>query len=244
MRTLLATCLALAACIGTGASAQVSAAEPLYDPTQLPIFHGTVQLFTLTPRGDIDGFVLQDGTEVKTPPHLTSDLAAAVRPGDKVTIHGLKAASLALIQAMSVSNDATGAAVIDAGPTPGRTPPATPRREGDAPTEHDGSIRMVLHGPRGEINGVLLEDGTVLKLPPPEAARFTDVLARGRRITAAGIRYTMPSGSFVDLTALGPEGGPLRPIAGVPRPGPTPADMSADRLTPATSLSAPGARLQ
>lgn len=41
---------------------------PVYDSAQLPSFTGRVQQFTLTPRGEIDGVILSDGTEVKTAP--------------------------------------------------------------------------------------------------------------------------------------------------------------------------------
>src|SRR5579863_293888 len=58
---------------------------PLYDPQQLPAQRGQVQQFTLTPRGDIDGLILSDGTEVKTPPHLSTEIAYSIRPGDTVT---------------------------------------------------------------------------------------------------------------------------------------------------------------
>src|SRR4051794_40803118 len=64
---------------------------PLYDPGQMPAFKGRMQQFTLTPRGDIDGLILADGTEVKTPPHLSTQLAYVLRVGDPVTVHGLKA---------------------------------------------------------------------------------------------------------------------------------------------------------
>ena len=200
-----------------GICAQNTAAEPLYDPTQLPAFRGTLQLFTLTPRGDIDGFVLTDGFEVKTPPNLTADLAAAFKPGDIVTVHGLKAASLPLIQAMSVSNDASGIAVIDKGPVPDRVTSPMPHQDGTAPVPMQGRLRMILHGPRGDINGALLEDGTVLKLPPPEATRFSGVLVSGKSVALEGMRFTTPVGSFIDLTALGLAGGPLQPIPGAPR---------------------------
>jgi hypothetical protein len=39
---------------------------PFYDPQQLPGFRGQVQQLTLTPRGDIDGLILSDGTEVNS----------------------------------------------------------------------------------------------------------------------------------------------------------------------------------
>jgi hypothetical protein len=48
----------------------------VYDPQQFPTFRGEVQQFTLTGRGDIDGFILKDGTEVKTPPELSTQLAS------------------------------------------------------------------------------------------------------------------------------------------------------------------------
>src|SRR5438067_9405972 len=86
---------ALIAAAGGSALAQnppPATRTPLYDPQQLPMQRGEVQQFTLTPRGDIDGLILTDGTEVKTPPHLSTEIANSVKPGDTVTIHGLRAA--------------------------------------------------------------------------------------------------------------------------------------------------------
>ena len=88
---------------------------------------GEVQQFTLTPRGDIDGLILTDGTEVKTPPHLSTEMAYSVKPGDTVTIHGLHAAALPLVQGVSITDEATGRTVIDNGPPgPGRGPGVGP----------------------------------------------------------------------------------------------------------------------
>jgi hypothetical protein len=73
----------------------------------------------LIPRGDVDGLVLNDGTEVTLPPHLTSQILFAVRPGDAVTTGGLKTSALPLVEAASVTNFATGASVVDNGPPGG-----------------------------------------------------------------------------------------------------------------------------
>ena len=78
--------------------------------------------YSLTPRGDVDGLILTDGTEVHLPPHLGTQLVFAVRPGDDVTIHGLRARAIPMVQAMSVSNDATGSTVTDNGPGDPRGP--------------------------------------------------------------------------------------------------------------------------
>lgn len=215
-------CLACAVMIPAcaGAWAQAPEPAPLYDPRHLPAFYGTVAFFTLTPRGDIDGFLLANGTEVKTPPHLTSEIAAAIKPGDRVAVYGLKAASLPLIQAMSIENEATHRAVVDAGAGSARVAPRVPVSEDATPLTIRGRLRQLLHGPRGDVDGALLEDGTVLKLPPPEALRFNHVLAPGRSIEAEGIRMVTPVGSFVSVTALGPPGGPLQPISGGPAANP------------------------
>lgn len=85
-----------------------------------------VAQYRLIPRGDVDGLILSDGTEVHTPPHPGAQFVAAVKPGDAVTIHGLRARNLPLVQAMQVSNDAGGATVTDTGPGEGPHGPGGP----------------------------------------------------------------------------------------------------------------------
>jgi hypothetical protein len=98
-----------------------------------------------------------------------------VKPGDTVTVHGLRAAALPLVQAFSVTDEASAQTVIDNGPAgPGRGQGAPPQALGPAApmpglTEAQGRVRMILHGRQGEVNGALLDDGTILRLPPPEA---------------------------------------------------------------------------
>jgi hypothetical protein len=90
-----------------------------YAIQQLPQFKGTVARYTLTPRGDVDGLLLSDGTEVHFPPHMSAQLVYVIKPGDAVTVRGLKAYSTPLIDALAISNDASGQTVIDRGPDRG-----------------------------------------------------------------------------------------------------------------------------
>ena len=107
-----------------GAGIAVAQNATTYDPARLPATNGKVAEYTLTSRGDVDGLILTDGTEVHLPPHLGTQLVFAVKPGDVVTIHGLRARAIPMVQAMSVSNDATGNTVTDTGAGgPGRRPP-------------------------------------------------------------------------------------------------------------------------
>jgi hypothetical protein len=201
--------------------------RPLYDPAQLPSFVGRVQQFTLTPRGEIDGFVLSDGTEVKTPPHLSTSMAYAIKPGDTVTIHGLRAAAIPLIQAVSLTDRTSGQTILDTDTTP---PPAGPPRGGPPPpngrpgdtrlAEAQGPIRMSLHGPRGEVNGVLLANGTVLRLPPDAADNYTSLLQPGKPIVARGVQVSNAIGRVLEVREIGASREQLTSIAPAPPPGP------------------------
>jgi hypothetical protein len=202
--------------------------QPVFDPQQLPAFKGTAQQFTLTPRGDIDGIILTDGTEVKVPPHLTATLASTVKTGDAITIHGLHAASLPLIAASSVTNDATGGSMVDNGPPPGRPGkkdrdaskgPADRAFNEGAPSDMQGRVKAALHGRGGEINGALLDDGTVLRLPPPEAERLASFLAPGQQVAVRGVLKSNEFGKVLVVRALGASPDRLSEVAGPPDGG-------------------------
>ena len=215
--------------VTTPAPAAVSA-QPAFDLSQLPATHGTVRFFTLTPRGDVDGFVLADGTEVHLPPHLSTQLAAAVRVGDAVTVRGLRAAAAPMVAAMSVTGDASGQTVVDNGPEgrpgPGPGPGRGPDRGPGAPPspaavgEVSGKVLIALHGPRGELNGAMLEDGTALRLPPPEAARLSAMLQPGQAVVAQGPAVTNNLGRVVMVRGIGATRDVLQQVQSPPPHGP------------------------
>ena len=68
-----------------------------YRERQLPETQGTVQRFTLTPVGEIDGLILADGTEIHVPPHLTRQLESVIQIGDKVLVQGYRSLSVPLV---------------------------------------------------------------------------------------------------------------------------------------------------
>lgn len=231
--------LAATIAAGTGGVA-IAQNAATYDPAQLPATTGKVAQYSLTPRGDVDGLILQDGTEVHFPPHLGTQLVFVAKPGDSVTIHGLKARNVAMVMAMQVTNDATSKSVTDAGPAggpppheergpgpngPGRGPGGPgpvaggppgmdrgpegrgpdargPGREGPVLTAQ-GVIKAQLHGPRGDLNGVLLQDGTIVRLPPPEAQSREAALAVGKTIFVSGGGNESALGKVVAARMIG-----------------------------------------
>jgi hypothetical protein len=212
--------LLMATILGTGAAVYAQPGS-LWDRSQLPETKGTVKQYTLTPRGDVDGLILNDGTEIKLPPHLTGQIVFAVRPGDAVTVRGLRARAMPLVDAASVQNDASGAVVTDNGP------PAGPVRMANETTV-SGRIVTALHGKRGEVNGAVLDNGTTLRLPPPEAERMQALLQQGQTVSVRGASLVTALGTVIDVTAIGtsPENltelsvGPPRGPRGEPKRGP------------------------
>ena len=45
-----------------GIGAAIAQSTATYDPAQLPAIQGKVAEYSLTPRGDVDGLILADGT--------------------------------------------------------------------------------------------------------------------------------------------------------------------------------------
>ena len=135
-------------------------------------------------------------------------LVYAVKPGDAITIHGLKAKATPMVMAASVSNDATGATVagIGRGPLP--------------QFEASGVVKAPLHTPRGDIDGVLLTDGTIIHLPPPEAQKFAALLAPGNTVFVRGFGYEGALGRVVAARSLGADKEHVQEVSGPRPPGP------------------------
>jgi hypothetical protein len=195
---------------------------PVESADPLPVCNGKVTQFTLGPRGDIDGLILSDGTEVNTPPHLSTAIAYSVHPGDDITVRGLRAAVIPLVQATSIEDHTSRRTVSDEGPgKAGRAGIAA--RSAPEVVDKQGSIRMSLHGARGEINGALLNDGTVLRIPPGAAADLdTTLLQPGKPIVARGEQLSTPMGTVLDVQAIGPSRSQLSSIDTRPPRGPGP----------------------
>jgi hypothetical protein len=192
----LAGALLITSMLGAGVAVYAQPGNPVWDASQLPETKGTVKQYTLTPRGDVDGLILSDGTEIKLPPHLTAQIVYLVRAGDEVSVRGLKARALALVDGASVTNTATGATIVDNGP------PGGPGRPGTE-TALTGKVAATLHGKRGEVNGAVLENGTVLRMPPPEAERLQSLLQQGQTVAVRGVVLSTPLGTVVDVRAIG-----------------------------------------
>jgi hypothetical protein len=177
------------------------------DLQQLPEIRGVLQRYTLTPRGDLDGFLLNDNTDVHVPPHLSAQLAAAVRPGDTVAVRGYRSSAVPLIVAAVVANAATGQRVVDQGPPApgfGPSPPLPPgfAMPGAPQTSVSGKVQASLYGPAGDLNGAALEDGTIVRMPPHIAYQSAALLTPGQTVTVQGWVLPTAYGRVIDAQTV------------------------------------------
>jgi hypothetical protein len=213
---------------------------------------GTVRSLTTAPMGEIDGAVLDDGTVIHWPPHLAERFSAIVARGDRIRAVGRMETGPAGDTHLEVqtvtnlrTNDSRENEALPPGPGLRRrplTPPPGPRR-GNAPTATasrtlQGKVQRMTSAPMGEIDGAVLDDGTVIHWPPHLADRFSAIIARGDRVKVSGWMETGPAGDthFEVLTATN-----LRTNASASNdfnvpdrsgPGRLPADGSGDFAAP------------
>lgn len=171
-----------------------------------------------TPYGDPNGLRLADGTLVLFSPHLGARVGAAA-PGDRVRVIGHVGPDGAL-HAIALVNLVSGASVGDQPPA---TPASPPARKALQRLEAAGIIDLVLRGPRGEANGVILTNGDIVYFRP-DLVRAR--LAPGQPFAAVGIGTRGAAGAALEAIAAGPDLATARAAlhAGPTPPGPTPAN--------------------
>jgi hypothetical protein len=183
------------------------------DPDYLPITTGVIERFTINLNGDVDGLLLADETLVHTPPHLSDQLTAAVRPGDAVRVRGVKPRGADLIAAVSVER-LGGLIVIDDGPEALEDDGRSEKRAGTkrVPMNVSGTVRLTLFAPKGQIRGALLHDGTMLRLGHTEANRYANQLRPGSQISARGEGLETEYGRVIEVQEIGRPDGGLEPV--------------------------------
>jgi hypothetical protein len=176
----------------------------------LQTVEGRVREMTTAPLGEVDGAMLSDGTAIHWPPHLADRFTAIVAKDDRVRATGRMETGPAgdtHLEVQTVVNLRSKASAENDGPPP--PPPPPPGRRGPAvgpppppppaPLAGDletvrGKVQRFTTAPRGETDGAVLGDGTVIHWPPHLADRFTDLISRGDRVRAKGRMETGPEG--------------------------------------------------
>jgi hypothetical protein len=177
------------------------------DSDFLPDYAGTVERFIVNPHGKIDGLVLTYDRErtllVHVPAHL-DEVEALIRPGDAIRVRGVRPRGADMVAAVALIA-ADGRTIVDNGP--GDDPKEKPDwpRAKSTTMEIAGAVRLSLHGPKGELRGALLDEGTVVRIGPKEADYFAKLMRPGAAIAVRGAGLETPHGRVVVPSEIGPK---------------------------------------
>jgi hypothetical protein len=171
------------------------------DPDYLPEVSGTVKQFLINLHGEIDGMIFSRGIEVHVPPHLSRKIGKAIALGDKVKVRGVRPRQSDVIAAVAVETR-DGSRIVDDGPPDDHKHGPKPKGEGKA-TDAAGVVERSLHGPKGEVRGVLLEDGTAIRFPKHVAERLGTLTKAGARFAVHGHAVTSKYGSVIAAEEIG-----------------------------------------
>ena len=188
---------------------------------------GTVSQYLMNPQGEVDGLVLSDGAQVHFPPHMSADLTQAVKTNDNVSAQGVHENTVHF-RAFTISDTATGQSVNESRPSQFQRPvPPDLRGVNLRPLPAEGRIKVVLVAPRGETEGVVLDNGTIIRLPPDVGVQFNTLLQIGQPIAANGYGSENQFGRCLQATAMGASGQPLASIYGAAGTAAPPPDIGA-----------------
>ena len=181
------------------------------DPENLPEVVGTIERFVANPDGEVDGFVMigqrQDYILVHTPPHMGGELTRHMKGGDTIGVRGVKPRGADLLAAVAVTAE-NGRQIIDEGPVHDRKHPKAHHRKMDA----EGKVRLSLFGPKGELRGALLTDGTVVRIGHKEAEHTAGLLKPGAAIAVRGDGVETDHGRVIDAKQVGSRMDDLQPV--------------------------------
>ena len=185
------------------------------DPDYLPETTGTVVQFLINPHGEIDGMIFKNGAEIHFPPHLSIKIGKAVAIGDKIKVRGVRPRGADVIAGVAVET-AKGDWIVDDGPPDdhkdGKHDRKARAEASTKPASADGIVRYPLHGPKGEIRGVLLEDGTAIRFPKHEGERLKAQTNAGAKFAARGHAVTTRFGAVLNAHEIGSSEKTLRAL--------------------------------
>jgi hypothetical protein len=179
------------------------------DPDYLPEITGTVDQFLVNKHGEADGFLLTDGEEVHVSPHLSARLLRDVLPGSQVKVRGVRPRGVQMVAAVAI--DTSKGRILDDGPD-AREDDALFEKAKHRPMSAQGIVKRLIHGPKGENRGAVLEDGRIIRLPPHEAERFSALLKQGALIFVAGEGVTTSFGTAVEAREIGPSAETMKAV--------------------------------
>lgn len=153
---------------------------------------GTVGQLTGNDDAIFDGFTLNSGsgtTTVKFPPHLGQEIQKAVKPGTTVSVTGYSDAAPGGETPFRMNSLTVGKTTIQNAP-----PAIQTTRPAETLTTVNGKITDYRFDRSGRVNGLVLDDKTIIRIPGHAAYQLTNLATKGTAITVQGYPRTLREG--------------------------------------------------
>jgi hypothetical protein len=227
MKSIYSIALLAAALSGLAACSSHEARQPVSDaPVASTKFNdaqeeqGTIERFLLTSRGDIDGMILTGGIQVSTPPHLSAQVRKTMAVNDTVLVKGFYQNDR-VFKAEKITNVRTSKSVAEMLSPPPKpeqeelsnylppegtrsaiTKTPGPNHKGLKSLSAEGTVQNRIYGQMGELNGVVLSDGSIVHFKP-DVINTMDINAQvGDRMKASGYGTENSLGRSIDATEV------------------------------------------
>ena len=181
--------------------------------TQATSVRGTVSQYMMNPDGLVDGILLSDRTIVRFAPHMSQQLVQTVNPQDSVSVDGFIEYQ-GTIHATTITNPASQQSVVDTPPS-AQTPPPAPGQEVRQSMSATGTIKVLTHAARGEIDGAVLDNGTIVHFPPPVGTQYANLFQVGAPLAAVGNGTINTYGRSLEATSIGPSADHMQTVAAI-----------------------------
>ena len=179
------------------------------DPDSLSPVESKIERFLFNPHGQADGMILANGQEAHFPPHMSQRVLASFKVGERVTVYGVKPRLADMIACIAIET-ADGTRIDDKGPPTKAKKKSHRSKPDDRNCEFDtraveiaDTVERTLHGPKGEVRGVLLKDGTIIRFPPPAAQVQPQLYKPGTTLVVRGAALQIGGTTVIEATELG-----------------------------------------
>jgi hypothetical protein len=178
-----------------------------------PVAEGVVARYLLDPRGEVEGLLLKDGSQMHITSRASDKLLQAIKPGQHVRVHGHRLDGAPLVQADVILNTSTGTIFT----VPFRLDfpiPDQEQRLSMTEMKAEGTIEVLLFHVKGIVQGMLLSDGTQVRLPPDINDELRGSFRIGEHIMAEGNGTSNEHGRCLEALMMSADGGRMVPLDG------------------------------
>lgn len=162
---------------------------------------GRVKSFLKNDRGDTDGLAMENGATVHFPPHMSDAITKLVQIGDRIEVRGHEQTRRGGETVFEAERIGKGAQSVEIEPPrPHRGGPRPPRGPGPRESEEamtvTATVREILSNRHGDVDGLLLSDGTEVKVPPHQGDALQELAKVGSEVRVEGRRHETPHGDI------------------------------------------------